>query len=314
METHSPKALLSNLSKHISTHLGTPWPNVNTAVTNFYVKCHEKLGIDVNDARISWGTGKVNSFGIRKLNYVDEVDGNPLHFLLALVSAVLLLASSAMRKDRIVLKYAGALAAGALLFVLYLKWHPWMSRLHLPIFVLLAPLVGVVLSRRWNAKVVNLAAAALLLLGIPWLLFCQQRPMTGQENIFNTSRDRLYMTTRRLRNIEPSFLNGKALLQSRNASRIGLLAGNSSIEYWWWAALRKDNPEVRFQHVNVQEPSSRFYAEKPFSDFQPDAVLALDQRPPAPQITVGQVLFLKQWEEGRAAVYFPVPDVQALNR
>jgi hypothetical protein len=157
-------------------------------------------------------------------------------------------------------------------------------------------------------------APLLLLLGIPWLLFCQQRPMIGQENIFNTSRDRLYLTTRRLRNIEPSFLNGKAVLESRNASRIGLVVSNSSVEYWWWASLRKHNTNVRFQHVNVQDPSNRISAETPFREFQPDAVLALDQKPLAPQITVGQVAYSMQWQERNAAIYFPVSEMQKSNR
>lgn len=309
LEAHSPKLLLSNFSKHVATHLGTPWKNVNGAIANFYLKSHEKMGIDVNDTRISWGTGSVNRFGVRRLNYADEVDGNPLHFLLALLSAALLF-SPALRNDRLLLKYAAAITGGALLFVFYLKWHPWMSRLHLPLFVLAAPLVAVVLAKVWNAKLVSAMSVVLVLLGIPWILFCQQRPMAGPENIFSTPRDRLYLMTRRLRTIEPSFLNGKALLESRDASRVGLIVSNSSIEYWWWAALTRDRPDVRFQHVNFDEPSVSISAEKPFSEFQPDAVLALDQEQLAPQITVGQRLYARLWQERRAAIYFPVPDVQ----
>ncbi len=247
----------------------------------------------------------MNRFGIRGVIFVDEIDGNPVQFLLAVLSSVLLLASSRLRKDRLLLMYAGAIAAGALLWVFNLKWHPWMSRLHLPFFILVAPLVGVVLTRFWNARLANVVAPVLLLLGVPWLLFCQQRPMVGQENIFNTSRDRLYLSTRRLRRLEPSFLKGKALLESRKPSRIGLLTGNSSIEYWWWPALLQNDPNIRFQHVNVQDPSSRFYAREPFRDFRPDALIALDQQQLGPQITLDQVVYLREWGEGRAAVYFP---------
>jgi hypothetical protein len=314
METHSPKAVLSNFSKNIATHLGTPWPRINTAIANFYMDAHKKIGFDVNDPRTSWGTGSVNRFGVRKLNYLDEVDGNPVHFMLAVLSGLLLLFSSTLRKDRLLLSYASALAAGALLFIFYLKWHPWMSRLHMPFFVLAAPLVGIVLTRLWNEKVVNATAVVLLLVGTPWLLFCQQRPIIGQENIFNTPRERLYLMTRRLRNVEQSFLSGKAMLQSRNASRIGLIVSNSSIEYWWWVALQKDSPNVRFQQVNVQEPSTTISLKKPFCEFQPDALLALDQKPLSPLITVGQAVYSKQWEEGRAAIYFRTAEAQAQNQ
>ncbi len=300
LDSHAPKALLSSLAKNVATHLNTPWPQVNAAVQRGYLSFHQAIGWDVNDPRTTWAPSRVR-FSIRRTALHDESDGNPVHFLLALACGLLVLVLPGLRRDRLLLKYAVAVAAGFLLVAFYLKWHPWMSRLHLAVFVAAAPLVGVVLERCSRKKVQGAVAASLLLLGVPWLLLCRQRPVLGRESIFDTPRDRLYFKTPH-QDYEPAFLGGREFLRSQGISQVGLVADNSSWEYMWWVLLRRDDPVVRLEHVNVTDPSARLFAERPFRDFRPQAVVTLDQ-PPRPEIAVGRTSYRRRWTHGRVGIY-----------
>jgi hypothetical protein len=302
LDTHAPNALLSNLAKNIGTHINTPWADLNASIQRCYVTFHRWIGFELDDPRTTWASPPGIGFAIQRTAFHDENDGNPVHMLLALVCGFLLPFFSALRKDRALLTYAAAVAAAFLLNAFYCKWHPWMGRLHMTLFVLMAPLVGAVLARILPGKAVNVLATLLLLLGLPWLLFCQQRPVIAQTNIFNTPRERLYFKTPH-QSYESAFMHGREFLRSRNVSHVGFVIGNSSWEYPWWVLLRQDHPAVRFEHVNVEDASSRLDAEEPFCNFQPDAVISLDQTPQAESIHVGHVGFEKRWAEGEVAIY-----------
>jgi hypothetical protein len=306
MELHSLPALTSSLAKNVGSHLMTPWPDFNRRAQQIYLGLHRRLGLDLNDPRTSWGAGPIHRFNVRAFTYHDEVDGNPLHFLLAVACGALVLALPPLWRERTALLYTFAVIAAGLLFVGYLKWHPWMSRLHLPWFVMFAPLIGVVIGRWLRGRFATALALMLLAAGIPWVLYCQERPLFGQETIFNTSRDRQYLMNARTRRSEAPFLAGKAFLEASHATRIGLIVGNSSFEFWWWALPGRDNPALRFQHVNVTDPAGKLSAEPPFRDFVPDALLALDQRP-VQEMRVGSKVYVRGWSGGRAAIYLPKP-------
>ena len=305
LDTHEPKALISNLSRHIGTHINTPWKGCNRGVRQAYVDFHQWLGFDLNDPRTTFAVPFVR-FSIQRTGFQDESDGNPVHLLVGIGCGVLMLSYRTLRKDRVLLKYAGALLTGALLFAFYLKWHPWMSRLHTGLFVLTAPLAGAVLARFWTGRLAAVVGGLLLLLGVPWLLYCQERPMVGPKNVFITPRDRLYFNTPHQSYVD-AFLHGREFLRSRQVTGVGLVAANTSWEYPWWVWLRQDHPGVRLEHVNATDVSSRFYAEEPFRTFQPDAVIALDQSPSPTTVTVAGTVYTQQWEEGKVAIYLKEP-------
>jgi hypothetical protein len=303
LESRVPAALASNFSKHIATHLVTPWPAVSAAIERAYAAFHRKIGWELNDPRTSWGAPR-GRFSIRRIAFHDEADGNPVHFLLGGIALLLAVGLPSLRRDRALLAYAAALVVGFLCFAFYLKWHPWMSRLHLPWFVLLAPFVAIVLGRISSRALVPGAAVLLWALGLPWLLFCTQRPLIAEANLFNTTRDRLtYKTPRQA--YEAPFAEARAFLAARKVSQLGLIVGNSSWEYPWWVYLRADHPQARIEHVNVSDASGALAATPPFSEFKPEALLTLDQRPQPEQISVGSLVYAKRWAQAQVAIYLP---------
>lgn len=301
LDSHSPAALASNLAKNISTHINTPWPRFNAAIQQGYVAFHQVIGWDVNDPRTSWGSGGP-PFSIAKTPFQDERDGNPVHFLLMFSCGVAVLLVPTLRCDRTLLIYGMAIVAGFVLFAFYLKWHPWMSRLHLPLFVAMGPFAAVILVRLLSAKGAAVVAGLLLLLALPWMLFCQQRPVLAQETIFNATREHLYFKTPH-QNYEAAFLAGRDFLRTENISQVGLIAGNSSWEYMWWVLLSDNNHSVRIEHVNVTDPSNRLYEAEPFRNFHPQALVLLDQQTSSDQITVGSATFSKCWTNEAVTIY-----------
>src|SRR5262249_48389733 len=125
----------------------------------------------------------------------EDSAGNLLHLALILVSMVLLAVrwrDAALRRP---MAYALALTAGFVLFCFLLRWQPWHSRLHLPLFVLWAPLIAVVLARALPKPLVGGVAVALLLACLPWVLANETRPLVGNPNVFTMSRTDQYFAT-----------------------------------------------------------------------------------------------------------------------
>ena len=179
-----------------------------------------------------------------------------------------------------------------------------MSRLHHGLFVAAAPLVGMVLARAGRGIPGAIVGVLLLLLGIPWLLHCVQRPLVGENNIFHATREHLYFTNP-YQDYEASFLAGRDILQQQGVTQIGLITNNFSFEYPWWVFLREDNPSVRIEHVNVADPSGRLMTNEPFRGFEPEAVLTLDQVEQPDSLDVEGRHFRRHWSQDAVAIYLP---------
>ena len=140
-EAFRPAILISNALRNIALHLGTPSPTANARVEQAIDALHAMIGIAPDDARSTWpGT----RFAIAVPRADEDLAPNGLHLLLM---AGALAGAWRRRDDRRLLAFAGCLIAAFVLFCLVLRWQPWHSRLHLPLFVLAAPLIGVVLER-----------------------------------------------------------------------------------------------------------------------------------------------------------------------
>jgi hypothetical protein len=290
------------LIRNVCTHLNTPWPEVNKAVGNAAVGLHRVIRWDVNDRRTTWGPPSRSKFSIMPTLLHDEVDGNPVHLIILLVCGVSLLASPELRKRRDLLVYSACVLAAFLAFSCYIKWSPWNARVHMSVFVLAGAVAAVVLEDRLRPPATVVVAVGLLLLGLPWVLGCKQRPVLGKANIFNSSRDSSYFNEP-FQKFEQHYFNARQRLQGRTFARVGIIVGNQSWEYMWWVFLRQLNPAVVIQHVNVEDVSRTIAGDPPFRDFQPDVVITADQEPQPAAIAVGRYTYRRQWAQGNVAIY-----------
>ncbi len=181
----SPAVLVSNVTRNLALQVGVPdrFINLNGWVQQAVLDLHKSLGLDILDPRTTWGSSE---FGVQ-FTRDENTAGNPLHLALTLLGMVLLIGTRWRRPDVSII-YSACLAAGFLLFCLVLRWQPWNSRLHLPLFILAAVLIGLASEQflpRWLGNGLALAA---LLVALPFVYRNATRPLVGQSNILTTDR------------------------------------------------------------------------------------------------------------------------------
>ena len=210
-----------------------------------------------------------------------------------------------LRQDRSLILYGFSVLAGFLLFAFYVKWAIWNTRVHLGIFVVAGPFVALVLSRLIKKAWITTGIGLLLLvLGLPWLLNCEQRPIIRKNNIFNTSRTNLLFThtVRPSQNNRDDYYAAQAYLKSKPLTQLGHYSDTFTREYITWVLFSADHPGLRIQHVNVRDVS-KCKSELPrFRDFQPEAILLVNRRQ-EDSLIVNDVEYTKHWSSGRLAIY-----------
>jgi hypothetical protein len=160
-ESFTPASLISNISRNMALHMGTPWNRANALTERVIEVLHTILNKDSNDPKTTYAN---TSFKVTKASLFEDRAGNALHLLLILFSIVVLLSDKQLRsRSSHLTGFFCALIGGFLLFCFYLKWQPWGSRLHLPLFVLWAPFVAVVLSKaRYQYSINSIAVFCLI--------------------------------------------------------------------------------------------------------------------------------------------------------
>src|SRR4029077_9693299 len=156
---------------------GTPWHAANIRIERAVHAMHRVIGIAPNDPRSTWPDTR---FEVRPPAAHEDLAGNGLHLLL--IGAAMVGAGRG-GGDRRLRAFAGCLLVAFLFFCLVLRWQPWHSRLHLPLFILGAPLVGVVFERLRPAV---LAIGLLLLAGSSayFLTGSKAHHLVGRRSVF----------------------------------------------------------------------------------------------------------------------------------
>src|ERR1019366_7802945 len=206
--------------------------------------------------------------------------------------------------------YAAALLAAFLLFCLYLKWQPFLARLELPLFVLGAPLAGLLVEKLRYPAVALILALFLVNNARPVLFENWTRPLKGPRSLFATARDDNYFSDMGQWNNRASYLESVDRTAGSGCTLVGLDISENQLEYPFQALLRERNPQVRFVHTGVVNASALYAAADippPCAVLCPDCIanqrkIAL-YRELGPPIEISRfLLFLKQ---GAAAALHP---------
>jgi xanthine/uracil permease len=291
-EIFSVKVTLSNIVRNLSLQVVTPFEGVNRRVEKGVREFHALIGMDVNDPQTTFGgmTYSIPRLEMRDLMHEDH-SGNLLHALLAAITLVLLFCSKSLRRRSSNLTpYVFGIVAGFLLFCIILKWQPWASRLHLPLFLLGAPAVGVMLEWLGNQWLSFGIAAILVVAALPWTFGNVSRPLAPSPTaivahflhgtplpptIFSFGRTLQYFTN--AADLYPYFLNTALTIKTAGARNVGLILGTDDWEYPLWVLLKDVNGKVpRMEHIMVTNPSG----EIPLPNFKPDLIVKFENRYP----------------------------------
>lgn len=247
-ETMSPSVLASNIVRNIGVHMGTPVDRINQQLDDAVGMLHGLIGISASDPRTTWGTTTFHA--VASLH--EDSAGNPAH--LVCIAGCMLACVFVLPRDRTILSHVGMILAGGILFCMLFKWQPWHSRLHLPLFVLSAPIVGVVLGRYRPPVVADVAMLCLLIAALPWLLANASRPLFGPRNILATARIEQYFANRP--HVARAYVDAAGVVAERNCGRIGVMIGADDWEYPLWIALKRaTSMPIHVEHVNVVNES-----------------------------------------------------------
>ena len=254
-EIRDLRALISNTLRNAGLHAGTPWPDVNRVIERGILKVHQWIGLDVNDPR----TTVIGEFSIHTPSRAEDRAGNPAQaWLYAIVAALII--SRWRRAGLKTVAYAGAVVAGFVLFGYLFKWQVFGVRLHLPFFVLFAPVAGVALTSAAPAVVGRIAALTLFALSIPWLVGIEERPLlrdlesSRRPSVLYETRRTLYMRG----GASPAVVEIADRTRAVGCREVGILLAGGGAEYPIWVFLGAPDESLRIEWIVSATPSERF--------------------------------------------------------
>jgi hypothetical protein len=282
--------LLSNVLRNLALHAGTPWRGVNTKVEQAITAVDSTLGIAPDDPRSTWPNTR---FAVIAPIAHEDLAGNGFHLLLVAAAGLAVLR---IRSNERIRGYAGCLVVAFLLFCLLLRWQPWHSRLHLPLFVLGAPLAGLVFERL-NTRA--LSVVLLMLAASSWYFLTGNtaHPLSGPKAVFRMSR-----TEQRLAHADPAYLGAARFVKATGCSRLGLAIASNDPEYVLWALLPDVRRRGRMEHVSTGDYGlGAGQVASSSGGFQPCAIIRAANRP-AETLRLGDRIYQNKWSQGTVQV------------
>ncbi|MEA2013064.1 MAG: glycosyltransferase family 39 protein [Verrucomicrobiota bacterium] len=248
-----PQALSSNFIRGISSHLGAR-PHYINKLTEKTIKFIHKyiLHFDVHDKR----TTKSETWEAVDLSMHEDIAGNPLHLMLFASAVLIIFLKPRLRKKY--LPYVLSIIVAYALFCFLLKWSPFRHRLHLPIFVLMSPVITLAFTGL-NKKLLKSIVILLFCYSLPYILLARRAPYlplwSDRSSVFQMSRDSLRFIHRP--ELFDVYLNAVKVIESENIKKMGLRIGGNSWEYPIHSLLHERNKTIQIQHVtpdnSVQE-------------------------------------------------------------
>lgn len=305
---YSPGVLTSNLCRNLALHLESPWRFGNRAADRAVRLFHKCQGLDVNDPRTTFLSMRfaVPPLGVPLKH--EDVSGNLPHLLLLIAllggigvpRMIGLVRGQAPAGETFYL--SGAVLLAFIFFCLTIRWQPFHSRLHLPLFVLIAPVAGTALARRASA---GLAIIAIALVGwsIPYLLWNSTRPLIGDGNVWQVRRPDQYFHG--IPAWGADYQGAAAYLRDCGCRRVGLVFNPSDYEYPLWRFLTDFDPrKCRLEHLAFDSLAARAVNDR-HRAFRPDALVVTRHGPSAAEVSSQGRTYWRSWSSPILDVYLP---------
>jgi len=250
--------ITSNIIRSAAVHLSLPSNNWNKRV---YTVVKILLNKHFDDPRTTYPNYNYSTY------YWPHEDhaGNPIHICIIFLSLLILLINyKNLNSNRSMLILS--LIFSILLFNFTLKWQPWVSRLHTPLFMLGIPLSTLALSNLQNQFRLTIKYIPYIILffssisAIPALFFNYSRPLLSNksQNIFKIDRHLMYFINRP--EILHDYLEIDRILRSSKVENIsiGLFCGYDD---WEYPLLVLSNSEVgrkyssyKIHQIDLKQP------------------------------------------------------------
>jgi hypothetical protein len=264
------RVMVSNVTRNAALHADLPFPRADNWLKANLVKLHETLELDISDPRITLGEG----FTIPAVNTSEMTSGNPVHAGIVMLSITAVVGMVLLGKeDPDILVYISAIFFSLIMFCYFLKWQPSGGKLHLPFFILFAPMLAVLLDRLEKFDLEIVIAVLLFAYSLPWLFQTQERPIipdvirTYPISIFGETHTLLYFATHP--DDYPYYLAITEEIKAREIKEVGLDLTPTSEEYPFWVMLGAPDDDLRIAWMDTTSASSKYL----HSEFVPGAII-----------------------------------------
>lgn len=296
--------LALNTIRNIAVNLAPAHSTLNIWTSSAVVHLIRALGLDPNDPATTFPN---TEFQLSTNQTHEDFAGNPVHLVLIGIAFVACMRSTSPPLQR---RYAVAVLASAVLFLVVFRWNPWITRLQLPLFALAAPIVGClpILEKRQRFSIALLAVLALS--ALPALLMNKSRSLVPSwlaQTVGGSPRPSLLFQTP----LQIRFANRpEMLLPYEEVARyaiandhhdIGLLMGGDDWEYPLWRLLQQASIEpLRIEHVFDATNSRKL--DYPLGPFKPTLIIATGSGR-APMLTINGMTWKRRLELPKLSVY-----------
>jgi hypothetical protein len=268
---HSPSKMAANVIRNMGLYTDTPFDWSTSALRHVLSPAFGLLGEPLDDKGSVW-VGLHFSFPLRSAD-VKSGDGfgGILAALPLLLAALFFLWKFKWNPPLLI--YLGLILAGFVLFSCYERWQPWHQRLHLPLFVLAAPLAGAVLGWVWNRWAVLAASLLLALNALLVLCYNPDFPIHQLSQLRSQSREELYFSQRP--ELYPGMVELAHDILTAGVTNVCLKIGPDTWEYQFWVCLKNRGFQGTIRHIFVDNDSRGLAA--PDFDMQGAAILCTEE-------------------------------------
>ena len=171
---------------------------------------------------------------------------------------LLLLGAVIFAKFRPPALYSWTVLASFAMYSLILTWHPWVSRIHVPLFFLAGPIAGIFLASFRRIWLRNFFLGLACFCAIWPTFLCVERPLAPPSFVdLYRHNVRHFLNSPRvilLFNNAPDqagpYIGAMDYIARQKTDRIGLRLGNNGWEYPVWALLGKMRHDLPFiEHI-----------------------------------------------------------------
>jgi len=220
-ENMNTTLFISNLLKNVGLHMSYPFAEkYNSFITEF----HEDNNISINDTKLNYNNTKYSSPEMFETH--EDMVPNTFHIILLLLISVYLVIYASFKKEPKIFLLLIIVVIQIGFFVGYLKWQPWHTRLHIPIFLFCAILFAVFLNTFKKQYVNLLLLPALLMNYYFYFVYNKLRPIITDQNYtksiqISDNRFKKYFSNQL--QLYPEYLDVLNTMYSLNPKKVGLI-------------------------------------------------------------------------------------------
>ncbi len=297
--------IVANLIRNSVIHLATPLPSWNSGLTKMV---SGTLGQLANHPTSTFGE---EEFAITYL-ISDDYSGNLIHFL-TLIFTLLVVFWNRKEQYKMIFRYFGGFFLAVLFYSVAIRWQPWASRLHTPLFLIGMPLIAQTIDRiKFSTVFASILILIVFVYSLPFLFLNKTRPLMPffEENqeiltkrvkkffsdrpkryeqfssllspffqdrsVLHTERRKLYFMNNF--NCYSDYIEAMREVGKQEADVVGLYLGSNDWEYPIWVLSDKhaEKKKPLFIHIGV-ENETKALIEDPY--LMPDYIIATKALP-----------------------------------